>query len=344
MLFVDRADITVKAGAGGNGCQAFAKIPRQRHAPPSGGNGGNGGDVILLADPNLATLLDFQFRHEFRGERGRHGGPNNRTGRRGEDAIVRIPVGTVVMDLTTGRLLGDFVKPEERVMVVRGGAGGTGNANMPQAKLAFHARHRTAETAARPGRPGQVRQLRLELKLIADVGLVGMPNAGKSSLLARISTARPKVAAYPFTTTSPVLGVVSVGERDSFVACDIPGLIEGAHEGKGLGTQFLRHVERTRLLLHIVDMSGMDNRDPAASYAQVNEELAAHNPVLGRRPQLVVANKMDLPDSAKHLKRFERAIGRQPVQISCATGAGIPELLKAVRRHLRTLALAEVPA
>lgn len=335
MLFVDRADITAKAGAGGNGCQAFARIPRQRHAPPSGGNGGDGGDVILIADPHLATLLDFQFRHEFRGERGRHGSGNNKTGRRGEDAIVRIPVGTVVTDLDTGRLVGDFVKPNERVVVARGGAGGVGNANIPQAKLAFYARRPNAATSAKPGRPGQQRRLRLELKLIADVGLVGMPNAGKSSLLSRISTARPKVAAYPFTTTSPVLGVVSVGERDSFVACDIPGLIEGAHEGKGLGTQFLRHVERTRLLLHIIDMSGMDNRDPAASYAQVNEELAAHNPVLGRRPQLVVANKMDLPDSAKNLTRFERATGQQPIPISCATSAGIPELLKAVRQRLR---------
>ena len=326
MWFLDQAQIVVTAGAGGNGCSALFTQPFSRHPRRSGGNGGDGGDVIVVADPQLATLLDFQFRHTFRAGRGRHGSGNNKTGKRGEDHLVRVPLGTVVYDHQTGHLLRDLTTPGERLVAAKGGRGGVGNANAPQATA---------------GGAGEARPLRLELKLIADVGLVGFPNAGKSSLLSRISTARPKIAAYPFTTRTPVLGVVSAGQFQSFVACDIPGLIEGAHEGKGLGMQFLRHIERTRLLLHVIDMSGTDNRDPVASYAQVNQELAAYDPVLGRRPQLVVANKMDLPDSAKNLKQFERATGREPIPISCATGAGIPELLRAVRQQLRVLAPTE---
>jgi len=309
MLFIDQAEIVVAAGAGGNGCSAMFKEPYQRHPRRTGGNGGEGGDVILLADPQLATLLDFQFKHEFRAERGRHGGGNNKTGRDGADALVRVPLGTVVYDAESGRLLRDMSTAGQQLVLAVGGKGGLGNANAP---------------AASPGKPGAELRLRLELKLIADVGLIGFPNAGKSSLLSRISTARPKIAAYPFTTKAPMLGVVSVGVGRSFVACDIPGLIEGAHQGKGLGFQFLRHIERTRLLVHLIDMAAIDGRDPVAAYAQINSELASYSPALAGRPQLIVANKIDLPEAREYLARFRaahvvRVLLRFPLLLTSAT-------------------------
>ena len=325
MLFVDQAQILVKAGDGGRGCQAFAQPPYTRHPYPDGGSGGDGGRVIIRTDLNVATLLDFQFRHEFAAERGGHGGGNKKTGKRGEDCVVRVPVGTVIHDAETGAVLRDLTAPNEDVMIAAGGHGGIGNANAPHAL---------------PGGPGEARQLRLELKLIADAGLIGMPNAGKSSLLSRLSTARPKIAAYPFTTRYPVLGVVQVPGRGSFVACDIPGLIEGAHEGKGLGMQFLRHIERTRLLVHLVDMAAVDGREPVEAYRQVNEELAAYSPALRAKPQLVVANKMDLPEATTRLEEFRRVLGLDIGRmwpISCATGSGIPELLRGMAEALEAL-------
>ena len=338
MWFVDHAQITVSAGDGGRGCAAFAQPPYTRFPYPDGGDGGAGGDVIVLADPQAATLLDFHFRHEFRAGRGRHGGSNQRTGKRGEDRVIRVPVGTVIRDAASGVALRDLTLPHEQVVIAKGGRGGLGNATA---------------TEAEPGAPGEARRLVLELKLIADVGLVGVPNAGKSSLLARISTARPKIGAYPFTTRYPVLGVVNMGGRGSFVprqarderpersrgtfvACDIPGLIEGAHAGKGLGIQFLRHVERTRLLVHLVDAAAVDGRDPVESLHQVNRELAAYAPELARRPQLVAANKIDLPAAKANLERLARAAGGPVWPISCATGEGIPALLQAVWQALHT--------
>ena len=325
-MFIDQAEILVTAGAGGDGCQAFAKPPFSRHAHPSGGNGGDGGDVVLVADPQLTTLLDFQFQHEFRASRGRHGSGNKKTGKRGDDRVVRVPVGTVVYDAKAFHLLRDLITPFERLLVAHGSAGGVGNANTAQAT---------------PGKPGEGRRLRLELKLIADVGLVGFPNAGKSSLLARISTARPKIAPYPFTTRTPVLGVVSVGRNGSFVACDIPGLIEGAHEGRGLGMQFLRHIERTRLLVHVIDMAAVDGRDPVTSFRQLNEELAAYAPSVSQCPQLVAANKMDLPEAQEHVKRFQAQTGVSAVPISCVTGMGVRELVQVVWQRLQTLSARE---
>lgn len=325
MLFVDRAQITVKAGNGGNGCSAFAQPPYIRYPYPDGGDGGDGGHVILVADPNVATLLDFQFRHEFKGQRGQHGGSNKKTGKRGEDFVIRVPVGTVIHDAGAGVVLRDLSHANEQVIVASGGRGGLGNATASE---------------ARPGGSGEQRRLVLELKLIADVGLIGFPNAGKSSLLARISTARPKIAAYPFTTRYPVLGVVQVAGRGSFVACDIPGLIEGAHAGRGLGFQFLRHIERTRMLIHLIDMASTDSRDPIEAYHQVNQELAAYNPVLAERPQLVAANKMDVPESEEQLQRFRQAVAAEIWPISCATGQGIPELLRAACDRLEQLEMA----
>lgn len=321
-MFVDQAQITVIAGTGGNGCSAMHKEPFTRYPRRSGGNGGDGGDVIFVADPQLSTLLDFHFRHEFHAGRGRHGSGNNRTGKRGTDAEIRLPVGTVVVDAEAGDLVRDFVIPYEQVVMARGGRGGVGNANARQAT---------------PGGEGARRRLRLELKLLADVGLVGFPNAGKSSLLARLSTARPKIAPYAFTTKTPVLGVVAVGDGASFVACDIPGLIEGAHEGRGLGIQFLRHIERTRLLVHVIDMAAVDGRDPVNDYRQLNCEMAAYHPGLAQRPQIVVANKMDLPQAQDHLTRL-RAVAREPVApISCATMTGIPGLVHTIWRRLQSV-------
>ena len=333
MVFVDQAKITVKAGDGGRGCTAFAQPPYIRYPYPDGGNGGDGGDVIVQTDPNIATLLDFQFRHEFHAGRGGHGGSNSKTGKRGENLILRVPVGTVVHDAQTGQVLWDLARVGEEVVAARGGRGGLGNATMAaQHNRPGHSRvARAARTVeSTPGAPGEHRDVVLELKLIADVGLVGLPNAGKSSLLARLSTARPKIAAYPFTTRYPVLGVVQVDAGRSFVACDIPGLIEGAHEGKGLGMQFLRHIERTRLLVHLVDLAAVDGKAPLDAYHQLNHELESYSRTLGDRPQLIVGNKMDLPQAQANLQAFTRAVGQPVHPISCATGEGVPELLRAM--------------
>ena len=335
MWFVDHAEISVKAGDGGRGCTAFVQPPYIRYPSPDGGDGGHGGDVLITADANIATLLDFHFRHAFKAGAGGHGGGNQRTGKHGEPLVIRVPMGTVLQDAGSGAVLHDLRRAGEPVVVAKGGRGGLGNAARVSAargalrkrKHSPPVRPRTLE--ATPGTPGEQRRIRLELKLIADVGIIGCPNAGKSSLLARWSTARPKIGAYPFTTRYPVLGVVEVKGRGSFVACDIPGLIEGAHAGKGLGIQFLRHIERPRVLVHLVDAAGVDGRPPVEAFRQVNAELAAYSPALGLKPQLVVANKMDLPQAAAQLPALRRAAGRPVLAISAATGAGIPELLQA---------------
>ena len=322
MWFVDHAQITVKAGDGGRGCTAFAQPPYTRSPYPDGGDGGDGGNVIIRADPNIATLLDFHFRHEFKADRGHHGGSNTKTGKRGEDLVIRVPVGTVIHDADGGEALRDLTQLGEQVIVAHAGRGGLGNA--------------TAEEAT-PGTLGEQRRLVLELKLIADVGLVGFPNAGKSSLLARISTARPKVGAYPFTTRYPVLGVVRIDHSGSFVACDIPGLIEGAHEGRGLGIQFLRHIERTRLLVHLIDMAAVDGRNPLEAYHQLNHELAAYSEMLPLKPQFIVANKMDLPEARANLEVLKQAVQKAVWPISCATGQGVDALLHAIWQELRVM-------
>ncbi len=339
MWFVDRAEITIKAGDGGRGCQAFAQPPYVRYPYPDGGNGGEGAHVIITADTNLATLLDFHFKHEFSAPHGGHGGSNNKTGKRGEALVIRVPVGTVIHDADTGQVLRDLSLPKEQVLIAQGGRGGLGNATVAAAGRAFIRRRRVDHTRlaeqpdeqeATPGKPGEVRRIILELKLIADVGIIGCPNAGKSSLLARISTARPKVGAYPFTTRYPVLGVVQVPKRGSFIGCDIPGLIEGAHEGKGLGIQFLRHIERTRVLVHMIDAAAVDGRDPLEAYKQVNDELSAYHEDLADKPQLIVANKADLPDAAANIKKMKKKIKEPILTISCATGEGVPAMLGAV--------------
>jgi len=329
-MFIDQAKIRVKAGDGGNGCTAFR---REKYVPfggPSGGDGGRGGDVYLEAVLGLNSLLHFKYNTEYRAGRGGHGEGNNRHGRDGEDVVIQVPVGTIVYDDETGELIHDFQSPGERVLIAQGGRGGRGNAR-------FATSTRRAPRFHEPGKPGQVRRLRLELKLLADAGLIGLPNAGKSTLISRLSAARPKIADYPFTTLEPILGVVQLDDLKSFVVADIPGLIEGAHRGAGLGHEFLRHIERTRLLLHLIDVSDASPLDPVESLQIINRELGAYNPMLQEKPQIVVATKMDIvkdPERVKTLRAFCESEGLELIEISAVTGRGIDQLITATADRL----------
>ncbi|HTK95711.1 MAG TPA: GTPase ObgE [Terriglobales bacterium] len=289
-MFIDEAKIRVKAGDGGNGCMAFRREKFVPRGGPSGGDGGKGGDVVMEASEAHNTLIHFRFNPEHKAGRGRHGEGSNRTGKDGGDIVLKVPVGTVLYDDETGERVHDFSRPHERVIVARGGRGGRGNQH-------FATSTHQAPQEHEQGRPGEDRQYRLELKLLADVGLVGYPNVGKSTIISRISAAKPKIADYPFTTLEPNLGVVQIGKPEageSFVVADIPGLIEGAHEGHGLGIQFLRHIERTRLLVHVIDVSGASGRpDPVADFKVIMAELASFGAGLEKKPMLVVANKID---------------------------------------------------
>ncbi len=321
-MFIDEATIFVKAGDGGNGCLAFRREKYVPRGGPSGGDGGKGGDVILQASERHNTLIHFRFNPEHRAERGRHGEGSNRTGRDGQNLVLRVPVGTLVYDAETNELLHDFSQPDESVVIARGGRGGRGNAR-------FATPTHQAPRESEAGCPGEERRLRLELKLLADVGLVGFPNVGKSTLISRISAARPKIADYPFTTLEPNLGVVSLGEYDSFVVADIPGLIGGAHLGQGLGTRFLRHIERTRLLVHLIDVSEASERDPVDDFRVIAGELASFNPQLAEKPVLVVASKID---AAQHPERIEKlrafCLDRDLpfFALSAITGEGLDQL------------------
>ena len=328
-MFIDEAKITVKAGDGGHGCIAFRREKYVPRGGPSGGDGGNGGDIYLIADPHENTLLKFRYNHVFRAERGRHGEGSNRHGRTGEHLEIRVPVGTAVHDDETGELLHDFTEPGEQVLIAQGGRGGHGNAHFASAS-------NRAPSKAQDGAPGEEKTLRLELKLLADVGLVGYPNVGKSTLISRISAARPKIAEYPFTTLEPHLGVVSLDTDKSFVVADIPGLIEGAHLGHGLGIQFLRHIERTRLLLHLIDVSVSNERDPVDEFHAINSELAEHNPDLPKKPKIIVATKMDVADLKKiqKLTRWCKKNDLELLKISSVTGEGMENLKRAVFEKL----------
>jgi len=338
-MFVDEAKIRVKAGDGGNGCLAFRREKFVPRGGPSGGDGGRGGDVLMESSERHNTLVHFRFNPEYKAERGRHGEGSNKTGREGESIVLKVPVGTIVYDEITGERVHDFSHPDERVIVARGGRGGRGNAK-------FATSTHQAPREHEEGRPGEERQLRLELKLLADVGLVGYPNAGKSTLISRISAARPKIADYPFTTLQPNLGVVAVGEPPddvSFVVADIPGLIEGASEGAGLGTQFLRHIERTRFLVHLVDVSDASGRpDPVQDYQVITRELANFGAGLDTKPTIVVASKMDIANKDKlaKLKRYCKRNKLELYPISAVSGEGIDELkwamAKRVASHKRT--------
>ncbi len=333
-MFIDEAKIKVKAGDGGNGCMAFRREKFVPRGGPSGGDGGRGGDVIMEASQRHNTLIHFRYNPEHKAQRGEHGMGSNCTGQDGSSIVLQVPVGTALYDQETGELVHDFQIPDERLIVAKGGRGGRGNQHFA---TSTHQAPREHEL----GRAGEERLYRLELKLLADVGLVGYPNAGKSTLIARISAAKPKIADYPFTTLEPNLGVVSVGEepdRQSFVVADVPGLIEGAHLGSGLGTQFLRHIERTKLLVHLVDVSDASGRpDPVEDFKVINNELASFGNGLAEKPMIVVATKIDAANPEK-LKKLSAHAKRRKLEfhaISAVTGEGIEELKWALARRLR---------
>lgn len=326
-MFIDRARIHLQAGAGGNGVIAFRREKYVPRGGPSGGDGGKGGDIYLQADPGLSTLVDFRYRHTYRAGRGQHGQGKNKHGAGGEDVVIRVPVGTVVRDAGSGELVADLVEGGQRVLVAKGGRGGRGNAR-------FMTPTDRAPRRAEEGWPGEERWLALELKLLADVGLIGLPNAGKSTLLSRLSAARPKIADYPFTTLEPVLGVVWVDYGVSFVMADIPGLIAGAHQGAGLGHEFLRHVERTRVLAHVVDVS--PGQDVLASMETVQRELELYSHGLAAKPRIVVANKIDIPGSEDGLAKLVACVpGDRVFPVSGVTGAGLEELARHLAGMLR---------
>ena len=332
-MFIDEAVIRVKAGGGGNGCMAFRREKFVPRGGPSGGDGGRGGDVIMESSERHNTLVHFRFNPEYNAERGRHGEGSNCTGRDGEGVVLKVPVGTIVYDKESGEKLYDFSQPDERVVIAHGGRGGRGNQHFA---TSTHQAPREFEL----GKPGEERVLRLELKLLADVALVGYPNVGKSTLISRISAARPKIADYPFTTLQPNLGVVTIGEaphEESYVVADIPGLIEGAHTGTGLGTQFLRHIERTRLLAHLVDVSDSSGRsDPVKDFKVILEELASFGAELEKKPMIVVASKMDVvnPEKLARLRKHAKKLKLDLYEISAVTGKGIPELKYAMGRNV----------
>ncbi len=339
-MFVDEARIRVAAGGGGNGCVAFRREKFVPRGGPSGGDGGRGGDVIMEASEKHNTLVHFRFNPEYKAQRGRHGEGSNRTGAEGEDIILKVPVGTLVYDEDTGQLVHDFREPNERIIIAKGGRGGRGNQH-------FATSTHQAPREHEPGRPGEERHLRLELKLLADVGLVGYPNVGKSTLISRISAAKPKIADYPFTTLQPNLGVVALGELPnlvSYVVADIPGLIEGASEGAGLGTRFLRHVERTRLLAHLVDVSDASGRpDPVKDFEVIMGELANFGAELQEKPMIVIASKADVanPEKLTKLKKYAERKRLPFYEISAVTGKGVPELQWAMARYVQQVREAE---
>ena len=320
-MFYDYAKIHVKAGDGGNGIVAFRREKYVPYGGPAGGDGGNGGSIILEADEGLRTLVDFRYKTHYKGERGEHGRGKNQHGKNGEDLILRVPVGTVVKDAETKSVLADLVTPGQRVVVAQGGRGGRGNAR-------FVGPTHRAPTLAENGEPGEEKWLELELKLLADVGLVGFPNVGKSTIISHVSAAKPKIADYHFTTITPNLGVVKVDEGRSFVMADIPGLIEGAAEGAGLGHRFLRHTERTKVLAHVLDVSGSEGRNPLEDFHLVNKELEKYNPFLLSRPMIIVANKMDLPEAENNLKLIQKELKDFEIfPVSAVTGQGLKPLI-----------------
>lgn len=333
MNFIDEAKIVVEAGDGGRGCVSFR---REKYVPkggPNGGDGGNGGDVVIVADGRIASLIDLRYRQNYRAKRGQHGMGSLCHGKDGSGVTIRVPVGTVVKSEDSGEVLADITRDGEEFLCAKGGRGGKGNAH-------FATSTNQAPRFAQPGEEGEARSLKLELKLLADVGIVGFPNAGKSTLISSISAAKPKIADYPFTTLVPHLGVVKFGELGGFVVADIPGLIEGAHMGKGLGVRFLKHIERTLLLIHILDLSPDTGRDPKKDFAIVNDELKKFNPELSERPQVVALNKMDLTSARKAaggLLKFFRDKGITVFAISSATGEGTMELVNHVGSEVEKL-------
>lgn len=332
-MFIDLAEVYIKAGDGGNGAVSFRREKYVPNGGPDGGDGGDGGGVVFRVDMGLRTLADFRYKRKYRAPNGEKGGGRNCSGKNGEDLVVRVPLGTIVRDKLSGEIIADLSREGQEEIIARGGKGGWGNQH-------FATSTRQVPNFARNGTPGEERTVILELKLLADVGLIGFPNAGKSTLLSVVSAAKPKIADYPFTTITPNLGVVQVVEGASFVMADIPGLIEGAHMGVGLGHNFLRHIERTRLLVHVVDISETDGRDAVRDFEIINEELEKYNSELAKRPQIVAANKIDALYDPERLESFKKEIegrGFTVFAISAATGSGVQEMIQAVYDRLGEL-------
>ena len=318
-MFIDEAKVRIKAGDGGDGCSSLYTDKYTRHGRPDGGPGGRGGDVIIRTSENVQTLLDFHYRQHLTAGRGAHGSSNNKKGHTGEDLVLLVPAGTIIRDAGDGLQLRDLASFGDEVIIARGGRGGRGN---------------SGGGIATKGSLGEEKDVLLELKLIADVGIIGYPNAGKSTLISKVSSARPKIANYPFTTKEPVLGVVRVYEDRSFVMADIPGLIEGAHKGRGLGDRFLRHIERTRLLVHLVDISGQEGRLPWSDYASVIKELKSYSKELASKPQIIVLNKIDSPGAQDNVKAFRKKVKKKAYPISALNGEGVGGLMKEIARRL----------
>jgi GTP-binding protein len=322
--FIDEAIITVQSGDGGRGCVSFRREKYVPRGGPDGGDGGKGGDVILKSASRRRTLYPFRFKRQFKAQRGAHGQGKQKTGRTGKDLLIELPPGTLVKDADSNQLLKDLIEAGQSFIVVKGGQGGLGN-------YRFKTSTNRAPRYAQPGQPGETRNLKLELKLLADVGIIGLPNAGKSTLISMISSAKPKIGDYPFTTLTPTLGVVETEWGEPFVVADIPGLIAGAHQGAGLGTRFLRHIERTRILVHLVDASAIDLDNPLSAYETVNNEIDAFNPRLTEKPQILVLNKMDLPETQPAADAFQAALDeKQVVLISALEKTGVKKLISQI--------------
>jgi len=319
MLFVDEVKIHIKAGDGGRGCESFYRDLWMRYPRPDGGDGGNGGDVMMTADSHMRTLLDLRYQQNYKAERGGHASSKGKTGKTGKHCLIRVPLGTLVKDHATGLLIRDLIHHGDSVTVAKGGKGGLGN-------------ERRKKTV--PPKEGETREIDLELKLVADVGLIGFPNAGKSTLISAISKVRSRIGNYPFTTLQPILGFVHHGDFE-FIAADLPGIIEGAHLGKGLGDRFLRHAQRTKMLVHVIDIAGTEERDPLDDYKILNKELKAYDDDLAARPKIIVANKMDLPQAEANLKRFKKKYKEKVISVSAMEKQGLDKMVAEVVKVLR---------
>lgn len=330
-MFVDEIEVLVQGGDGGNGCMAFRREKFVDMGGPYGGNGGRGSNIIFKVDEGLNTLIDLRYQRLIKGKRGSNGEGKGKHGKSAQDIIIKVPLGTVITDTDTGLIIADFTNKDDEVIVSRGGRGGRGN-------MAFATRANPAPEIAENGEPGEVRKIKVELKLLADVGLVGMPSVGKSTLISKISKAKPKIAAYHFTTLSPNLGVVKTIDNRSFVVADLPGLIEGASLGEGLGDQFLKHIERTRVIAHIIDMSGIEGRDPYDDYVIINNELENFNPKILEKPQIIIANKMDIPSAYDNFEKFKEKVKVPIYTISAINGEGLDKVLVEMANMLDKIA------
>lgn len=329
-MFIDEVTVSLIAGDGGNGCMAFRREKYIEMGGPYGGNGGRGSNIVFEVDEGLNTLIDLRYRRVIKGNKGANGEGKGKQGKSAEDVIVKVPQGTVITDLDSGMIIADLIKKEDRVIVAYGGRGGRGN-------IALATRSNPAPSFSENGEPGEVRKVKVELKLLADVGLVGLPSVGKSTIISKISAAKPKIAAYHFTTLSPNLGVVRTKSNKSFVVADLPGLIEGASLGEGLGDQFLKHIERTRMIAHIIDMSGIEGRNPIDDYKIINKELENFNPKILEKPQIIIANKMDIEGSKENLEKFKKEIKLPIYEVVAMQGTGLDEVIEEIAKKLETL-------